>query len=381
MSHAEHPEIREFTQKMRNEGSAGFADGPWEETELANDTELTASQRRKKNWGMNSSRRTRQRTLGDRVLTWVTILTLITLVAGVGGTWLSYQPEPEVTVLATDRLNKTPSLERVESRLTRMERRLSHILDPYIRMLNNLSGELDDTQKQLIEHIQDAGQQQAATTGIEERLENVEQRLASADERMDTLSTMLATLPAGTAETLPGKSRDIPATPVTEDTPAEVSPTEPVTATREVADDSPLLAMSHPAEQQDETAIVVPEPVPVTAPAASAPAPETVAATQQQAAEPTAEPVVPPAPVSEPGTAKGNWVINIASYTNERIARRKLAQMQQQGFDVELVTAELNGKTIYRARVFGFASRRDATSAATEIKSRLGLEETWITKR
>ena len=93
------------------------------------------------------------------------------------------------------------------------------------------------------------------------------------------------------------------------------------------------------------------------------------------------EPAAPVAAGKAAGTANGNWVINVASYTNEKIARRKLAQMRQQGVDVELVTAEVNGKTIYRARVFGFTSRRDAETHAVGIRAKLGIKETWITKR
>lgn len=302
MTQSEQARVRNFSQRMRDEGSAGFADGPWDETEMEGDNELSARQRQQRNWTVNATRTRRPRTLGDRVLTWMTILALITLVAGIAGAWWSYQPEPEITVLDPDSLNKTPALERVESRLTRMEKRLSHILDPYIRSLNNLSGKLDDSQQQLIEHIRNSELQQATTaTGFEARLQNVGQRLAASDERMDTLSAMLGTIAANEPAGVPVADQPVPRT-------------------------------AAPADE-------IPEPV------------------------------------------KGNWVINIASYANENIARRKLAQMQQQGVDVELVTAEVNGKAIYRARVFGFASRREASAASTEIKSKLGIEEIWITKR
>ncbi|MFV1972850.1 MAG: SPOR domain-containing protein [Thiohalobacterales bacterium] len=302
MTQSEQARVRNFSQRMRDEGSAGFADGPWDETEMEGDNELSTRQRQQRNWTVNATRTRRPRTLGDRVLTWMTILALITLIAGIAGAWWSYQPEPEITVLDPDSLGKTPTLERVESRLTRMEKRLSHILDPYIRSLNNLSGKLDDSQQQLIEHIRNSELQQATTaTGFEAHLQNVEQRLAASDERMDTLSTMLDTIAANEPAGVPVADQPVPRT-------------------------------AAPADE-------IPEPV------------------------------------------KGNWVINIASYANENIARRKLAQMQQQGVDVELVTAEVNGKTIYRARVFGFASRREASAASTEIKSKLGLEEIWITKR
>ena len=381
MTQAEQARVRDFSQKMRDQGSDGFADGPWDDAEIEGDNHLSARQRLQRNWLTNASRHTRQRTLGDRVLTWVTILTLIALVAGIAGAWLSYQPEPGN--MATD---KTPGVARVEARLTRMEKRLSRILDPYIRMLNNLSGKLDDTQQQLLEHRQNTGQQPALTTGLEARLDTVEQRLVAADKRMDTLSGVLIVL----ADSKPGS------VPGTEPPAASATPTAAGTpGTGKVARTAALPVQNNTSGLQP-VAAPEPEPEPVPenpVPVAQQPAATDPAGSKVEVAEPpaanvtepvpetTPEPAAPVAEQSATGTAEGNWVINIASYTNANIARRKLAQMQQQGVDVELVTAEVNGKTIYRARVFGFASRRDATSAATEIQSKLGLEETWITKR
>jgi len=439
MTQAENARVREFSQKMRDKGSAGFAAGPWDNAEAGGGSRLSARQRKQRNWGMKASRRARQRTFGDRVLTWMAILALITLIAGIAGAWLSYQPEPEITVTHPDRLNKTPGLARVESRLTRMEKRLSHILDPYIRRLNNLGSELDNTQEQLIGHIRNTEQQQATmATGFDERLENVEQQLAATRERMDALSTMLDTLAATRPESAPDTDqfyfRTAPATagsPGTREataiaeqdqapafTPeaesdataswATNSPVMPGPATPESAVQQPVSAA--PAESQTAAApeprpepaarqivstapvenliAAAPEPVPEPTPEPAAQQPVAAAPTDSQTAA-ASEPVVetrpePAAPVAAgPAavTAQGNWAINIASYTNARIARRELAKMQRQGVDVELVTAEVNGKTIYRARVFGFASRRAATAASTGIQSKLGLEEIWITKR
>jgi hypothetical protein len=464
MTQAEQARLREFSQKMRDKGSAGFADGPWDDAENDGNDRLSAKQRRQRNWGMKTFRRTRKRTFSERVLTWVAILALITLVAGIAGAWLSYQPEPEITVTRTDWLNNTPGLAQIESRLTRMEKRLSHILDPYIRRLNNLGNELNNSQEQLVEHIRITEQQQAiTTTGFEERLENVEQQLVATDERMDALSTMLVALGDSKPGTVPGPdqavswappaagfpgTREAATVPVQDkkaglkplpepevsasnagEKPAPAEPETPVLAAAAPAD-SQIAAVSEPVarpelaiEQPAATAPVesqiaaAPEPMPEARPEPTAQQLVTVAPTDSQTVtdpapvpetrpEPAAQQLVTatpadsqtvtdPAPVPETrpepattvaakpaaGSAKGNWAINIASYTNARIARRELAKMQQQDVDVELVTAEVNGKTIYRARVFGFANRRAATAASTEIKSKLGLEEVWITKR
>lgn len=433
MTQVEQARVREFSRMMRDKGSAGFADGPWDNAEIDGDNRLSAKQRRQRNWGMKASRRARQRTFGDLVLTWMAILALITLMAGIAGAWLSYQPEPEITVTRTDWLNNTPGLARIESRLTRMEKRLSQILDPYIRRLNNLGNELNNSQEQLVEHIRNTEQQQAiTTTGFDERLDNVELRLAATDERMDALSTMLVALGDNQPGSVPGDqavpwappaagspgTREAATVPVQDkkaglkplpepkvsarnagkkpvptepETPAlaAAAPTGSQTAASEPAPEPkpqiPLPAATAPVESQVATA---PAPVPETRPGpaaqqpvTAAPAKSLTAAAPEPVSDTTPEAAASVAAKPAVGSAKGNWAINIASYTNERIARRELAKMQQQGVDVELVTAEVNGKTIYRARVFGFANRRAATAASTEIKSKLGLEEIWITKR
>jgi cell division protein FtsN len=283
-------------------------------------------------------------------------------------------------------------------------------------MLNNLNGKLDDTQKQLIEHIQNTEQQQATTTGLVNRLENVDQRLAAADERMDTLSAMLAALVDGNPGSVPGSRETGQAAPLPAqdkipglqpvqrpEVPASSAGKKPAPAAPET---SALAAQQPaPAVPASSQAGSTGKPAATAANTAAEPKPEipVPAAVQQAAADPagsrieaavkpveiTPEPVPvtkpePAAPVAAgiaAGSANGNWVINVASYTNEKIARRKLAQMQQQGVDVELVTARVNGKTLYRARVFGFASRRDAETHAAGIRAKLGIEETWITKR
>lgn len=437
MTQAEQARIREFSQKMRDKGSAGFADGPWDDAENDANQRLSAKQRQQRNWGMKRPRRGRRWTFGEHVLTWVAILALITLITGIAGAWLSYQPEPKITVTRTDWLNNTPGLAQIESRLTRMEKRLSHILDPYIRRLSNLGNELGNTREQLIEHVRNAEQQQATTaTGFEARMENAEQRLAATDERMDALSTMLVALgdskpgrvagadqaapwapPAaghpGTrqAVTVPVQDKNaglkplpkhqVAASSAREKPPlaemekpvlAATAPAGSQTATtpEPVLETRPEFAAQQPvaAAPADSQTVTDPAPVPETRPepatrqpAATAPAETRIAAAPAAVPETRTEPAAPVAAEPAAVPAKGNWAINIASYTNARIARRELAKMQQQGVDVELVTAEVNGKTIYRARVFGFASRRAAATAATEIQSKLGLKETWVTKR
>jgi hypothetical protein len=97
-------------------------------------------------------------------------------------------------------------------------------------------------------------------------------------------------------------------------------------------------------------------------------------------------PAMPDRPVPHrapalPAPRNGSWVINLASYTNHRIARDKLAEFVAAGVPAEQVEAQVHGATVYRLRVAGFASYRTASAEAESIRARLGLQDTWIARR
>jgi len=92
-----------------------------------------------------------------------------------------------------------------------------------------------------------------------------------------------------------------------------------------------------------------------------------------------APPAAPVAPQPPPG--EGDWVINLASYANESYASRKRAEFVDEGVSVEQVAATVKGKTIYRLRVAGFDSFRAASAEAGNIRTRLGLQDTWVARR
>ncbi|MEZ5542071.1 MAG: SPOR domain-containing protein [Pseudomonadota bacterium] len=77
----------------------------------------------------------------------------------------------------------------------------------------------------------------------------------------------------------------------------------------------------------------------------------------------------------------GAWVINLASYNSSSYAASKLAEFKSQGVIAEQVSAEVNGSTVYRLRVSGFDSYRSASEQAGDLRARLGLGETWVTRR
>lgn len=89
----------------------------------------------------------------------------------------------------------------------------------------------------------------------------------------------------------------------------------------------------------------------------------------------------PPAAPVAPQPGEGDWVINLASYANESYASRKQAEFVGEGVSVEQVAATVKGKTIYRLRVAGFESFRAASAEAGNIRTRLGLLDTWVARR
>lgn len=404
MTQAESTRLKAFTRKIRDEGSAGFAAGPWDESDAA----ASARQRQQTRWAMHRARAHSrpQHLVSDRILTWAAIVALITLSVGIVGAWLSYQPNPGAAITRPISLNKT-SLERFETRLERMEKRLSTILEPYIRMLNNLDGRLKKTSEELSARLRilEMGTLPATENAYEARLQSLETQLAATMARLDEVSMMLAAL-GDSQPVLPPAERDSEVPPPAYDRFAEVTPATPAAVPETAwpepsgpdwtgpAQGNPFLPAPATPETNPPNAVLAQTQQPATLPPPATAAGSTpVAVSAVQAREATARPdqanaatsspeaVQPEAVAEPPVTPAGDWVINIASYTNEGIARRKLDEMQQQGVAVELVTAEVNGRTVYRARVFGFATRQEASAQARRIREKLGIKETWIAKR
>jgi cell division septation protein DedD len=81
-----------------------------------------------------------------------------------------------------------------------------------------------------------------------------------------------------------------------------------------------------------------------------------------------------------PAGKAGLWAINLGSYTNKKVADRKLEQYQQQDIAAEQVTAVVNNKTMYRLQIPGFQTRQSALSHAESVQEMLGLTDVWIKK-
>ena len=90
MPHVSRETLRRDEQKMRDEGSDGFADGPppWEHWDES------GHQEENRVWEGSSRRvyprRRRTRSLGYRLLSVLTLISLATLLVGIGGVYYSH---------------------------------------------------------------------------------------------------------------------------------------------------------------------------------------------------------------------------------------------------------------------------------------------------
>jgi hypothetical protein len=95
-----------------------------------------------------------------------------------------------------------------------------------------------------------------------------------------------------------------------------------------------------------------------------------------------AQPLAPaPSPAVAAASPAGDWVVNLASYTYEAMARKKLAVFKAKGVNGEIERITVNDKPLYRIRVTGFESSRAARASIPDLQKTLGLEGAWIARR
>jgi hypothetical protein len=87
-----------------------------------------------------------------------------------------------------------------------------------------------------------------------------------------------------------------------------------------------------------------------------------------------------PAPVQEVRELANTWVVNLASYNFESMAKRKLAAFHDKGVNAELVRITVKGKPMIRIRTSGYKSFREANDWAALLEERLELDGAWVAK-
>lgn len=89
--------------------------------------------------------------------------------------------------------------------------------------------------------------------------------------------------------------------------------------------------------------------------------------------------VAKPAP-AVPTATGGAWSLNVASYSEAAVAEREATRLRGSGYNAVARPAVINGKTWHRVQLTGFPDEAAARSAATELKSRMGLANVWVLK-
>jgi hypothetical protein len=98
-------------------------------------------------------------------------------------------------------------------------------------------------------------------------------------------------------------------------------------------------------------------------------------------AEPEPAAIAPSPAAAAAAAPTGGWVVNLASYTYESTARKKLAAFQAKGVTGEIERITVNDKPLYRIRVTGFESSRSARASIPALQETLGLKGAWIARR
>ncbi len=83
------------------------------------------------------------------------------------------------------------------------------------------------------------------------------------------------------------------------------------------------------------------------------------------------KPSTPPAPTG--------WMLQVASLATAADAELAAKKLRAAGYNAEVITAEVNGRTWHRVRI-GYATAADARKASEEINSKLGFAPGWITR-
>jgi SPOR domain len=150
MSHRDHKEPNEFSQKMRHEGKAGFGAGPW-----SNPAKIGVKTRPAVMPPGNN--RTRPGSppvqpdknapcrLGDRILTGLAIMSLGMLITGTMGAYLSYDSQREATTTRSEIVASAGHLESPDARFVELERKLTQLDDLYSERFHSLETNIAQT--------------------------------------------------------------------------------------------------------------------------------------------------------------------------------------------------------------------------------------------
>ena len=92
---------------------------------------------------------------------------------------------------------------------------------------------------------------------------------------------------------------------------------------------------------------------------------------QQIAAAPSTTANPAPAPA-------GSWFVNIQTFSNRSDATQLADTLSGSSESMTVQAVMINGKTLYRVRAAGYASKEEATAAGNALVSEFGISKPWI---
>lgn len=107
------------------------------------------------------------------------------------------------------------------------------------------------------------------------------------------------------------------------------------------------------------------------------PAPKAVTKPTTTAPQPAARTTAATKPAATASKSAGGWVVNVASLTDAKAAEAEKQRMKQAGFNVEVQTAQMDGRTWYRVRATGFSSREQAQVYSDMIRHKMDVTP-WV---
>jgi len=326
MTNRDREALQAFAQKMQQEGADGFAAGPTPWDNWGEFEEQVGSQRQTWQGKVKpvAERKAPSRSFGDRVLTTMTALAIVTLVIGIAGVFLTQQPAVQVAENNVQSPSTSPTI------------------TPEIQLPQEENIAFNDASVSATPASPAAGPSVDQSTD-----QDANPALPAKSAEGDKLFTALNDLPAPAAGTVYRPSE---------------TPAEP--ALEVVSEEPPELIIAEPEN--------------------STPA-EPVLWSKTNLPDVHTEPELLPArDISENKQIVnygGEWSINLASYLKLSTAEKMRKQFLDKGVAADLVTAIVNGKIYYRLRVTGIENKNMALIQSTIIKERLGLEDVWITKK
>ena len=426
MSNRQQEKQKIFREKLQAEGADAFADGPrpweqWDESGHQDDNRI---------WEGSSRRiypkQKAKRSMGDRLLSGLAVVTLATLVVGIAGVYLSTSSTPQ---LASTAIHPAPI---VADRQLAAKQDIAADTTAALSSLETLSPPaagnsatvvrdnvaLEPPLQPSVVAVTDPADTVAVETVITRSAVTTTVYTQQPSQQQPELLALIETTPPGFASKPAGEQQPAASTTI-EDTRVEQveAADEPVVSTDiedtrteqvEAADEPVSIAQLE--VDTTEAAIESPPATPALAPVLEeltdaaeyeTSITQTESAVEKRATTETpasiamnssSPPVAATPDISReiettiqtpvlPDPKTGKWVINLSSYTRLSTAERMLAVFKQKGIDAEIFSTTVNDKPMHRIRIAGFQSSRTARSEIPAIEKILGLDDAWVSRR